>query len=132
MRIATFAAALLSIAPAAFAQAPSSPAAVQKPAAATGSIKPGTYDIELAIGGGVLQGTMELTAIGDSLAAKIAVGDHEPPPVRSIKRTGDQLAISAGTTGIDVVYDLRFDGDAVSGKFSFNGDPGLISGKRRK
>lgn len=131
MRIAPFAAALLLIAPAAFVQAQSPAAAAHKPAAA-GSIRPGTYDIELAIGGGVLKGTLELTAIGDSLAAKIGVGDHAPPPIRSIKRNGTQLAINAGDTGVDVAYDLRFDGDAVTGKFTFNGDPGLISGKRRK
>ena len=117
MRIATFAAALLLIAPAAFAQAPS-PATAHKPVAAGGSIRAGMYDIELAIGGGVLQGTLELTAVGDSLAAKIGVGDHAPPPIKSIKRNGTQLAINAG--------------DAVTGKFTFNGDPGLISGKRRK
>jgi len=39
--------------------------------------------------------------------------------------------IEAGNDGVSVVYDLKFDGDAVAGKFTFNGDPGLVSGKRR-
>lgn len=131
-RTATFAVAalVLSVAPAA-AQATTSPAARSSNSAAK-EIKTGTYDIELAIGGGVLTGTLDISPAGDSLSAKIAVGDHAPPPVRRIKRTGSNLTIEAGGDGVLVLYDLTFDGDAVSGKFTFNGDPGLVSGKRRK
>lgn len=127
IRIATAVATLLLSAPAASAQ---SPAAPPKPAA-TAAIRPGTYDIELAIGGGVLNGTLEIIAVGDSLGAKISVGDHAPPPVRKITRVGTSLTIEAGADGVTVLYDLTFDGDGVGGKFTFNGDPGLITGKRR-
>ena len=135
IRIATFAAALVvgaTAATAAAAQTPATQPATSSNASAARSIRTGTYDIELAIGGGVLAGTLEITPAGDSLTAKVAVGDHEPPPVRKITRAGANLMIEAGGDGIAVVYDLTFDGDAVSGKFSFNGDPGLVSGKRRK
>jgi hypothetical protein len=131
LRTATFAAALVLSATTVSAQAPAT-ATTSKAAATTGTIKPGTYDIELAIGGGVLQGTLEITTVGDSLGARIAVGDHNPPPVRKIKRAGSNLTIEAGDTGVSVNYDLTFDGDAVGGKFTFNGDPGLVTGKRRK
>ena len=130
LRTATLAAAILLGAAVASAQAPAT--ATSKAAATAGTIKPGTYDIELAIGGGIINGTMEITAVGDSLGAKIAVGDHAPPPVRKIKRSGSNLTIEAGDVGVSVNYDLTFDGDAVGGKFTFNGDPGLITGKRRK
>lgn len=130
LRTATIAALVLGAAVAS-AQTPAT-ATSSKAVAATGTIKPGTYDIELAIGGGVLTGTMEITAVGDSLGAKIAVGDHAPPPVRKIKRSGSKLTIEAGDVGVSVNYDLAFDGDAVGGKFTFNGDPGLVTGKRRK
>ena len=110
------------------AQAPASKSAP----ATSAAIRPGTYDIEIAIGGGVLPGTMVLTAIGDSIAAKVSVGDHEPPPVRKITRNGAHLTINLGTDGVDVLYDLDFKDDAVTGKLTFNGDPGLVSGKRRK
>ena len=131
LRTATFAAALLLAATTASAQASSAPATSSK-SATSGAIKPGTYDIELAFGGGVMTGSLEITAVGDSVGAKIAVGDHAPPPVRKISRSGSNLTIEAGDTGITVVYDLAFDGDGVGGKFTFNGDPGLVTGKRRK
>ena len=128
MSAATFAAALLLAASAASAQAPASSAA-SKPA---GAIQPGTYDIELAIGGGTLPGTLELKPAGDSLAAMVKVGDHNPPPVKRITRNGSQLTILAGDEGVNVEYRLTFAGDALTGTFTFNGDPGLVSGKRRK
>jgi hypothetical protein len=128
MRIATFATAFLLIASAASAQSPSTPAAT-KP---TGTIQTGTYDIELAIGGGTLPGTLELKPAGDSLSAFIKVGDHNPPPVTRITRNGSQLTIAAGAEGVNVEYRLTFTGDALTGTFTFNGDPGLVSGKRRK
>ena len=128
MRIATFATAFLLIASAASAQAPSASAAA-KP---TGTIQTGTYDIELAIGGGTLPGTLELKPAGDSLSAVIKVGDHNPPPVTRITRTGSQLTIAAGAEGVNVEYRLAFSGDALTGTFTFNGDPGLVSGKRRR
>ena len=131
LRTATVAAALLLGAAVASAQTPAT-ATSSKAAAAAGTIKPGTYDIELAIGGGVLAGTLEITTVGDSVGAKIAVGDHAPPPVRKLKRSGSNLTIEAGDVGVSVNYDLTFDGDAVGGKFTFNGDPGLVTGKRRK
>ena len=128
MRIATFATAFLLIASAAFAQAPATSASA-KP---TSTIQTGIYDIELAIGGGTLPGTLELKPAGDSLSAVIKVGDHNPPPVTRISRNGSQLTMAAGAEGVNVEYRLTFSGDALTGTFTFNGDPGLVSGKRRK
>ena len=95
------------------------------------TIRPGTYDLEVAFGGGVIQGTLQLTAIGDSLAVKLHVGEHEPP-ARKITRKGAQLVVDAGAEGTHLIYDFQFDGDAVSGSFNLNGDAGLVTGKRRK
>ena len=128
MRIATFATAFLLTASAAFAQAPTSTAGAKQ----AGTIQAGTYDIELAIGGGTLPGTLELKPAGDSLTAVIKVGDHNPPPVTRITRNGPQLTIAAGAEGMNVEYRLTFSGDVLTGTFTFNGDPGLVSGKRRK
>ena len=129
-RIANVAVALLVTAlPLAAASAQSSKSAT---AAAATTIRTGVYDLELATGGGTLQGALELRAIGDSLAAKVHVGDHEAPPVNSLTRTGSHVVMRLGGEGMKVVYDLTFDGDAVSGTFTFNGDPGLVTGKRRK
>ena len=131
LRIVTLAAAVLLAATTASAQAQSAPATSSK-AATSGAIKPGMYDIELAFGGGVMKGSLEITAVGDSVGAKVLVGDHAPPPVRKVKRSGSNLTIEAGDAGVTVVYDLAFDGDGLGGKFTFNGDPGLVTGKRRK
>ena len=132
-RTLSFATALILTASGALAQSTgAASAAASRSATAAGTIKTGTYDIELAIGGGVIIGTLEIAPAGDSVTAKIGVGDHAPPPVRRIKRTGTSLTIEAGDAGVSVIYDLTFDGDAVNGKFTFNGDPGLVTGKRRK
>ena len=40
--------------------------------------------------------------------------------------------IEAGGDGLSVIYDLQFSADAVNGKFTFNGDPGLVFGKLKK
>ncbi|HUQ83288.1 MAG TPA: hypothetical protein VM076_19195 [Gemmatimonadaceae bacterium] len=130
MRFVTFAAALLVVAPAAFAQ--SSGAAVAASKSNTAAIQPGMYDIELAIGGGTLNGTLELKQVGDSLAPTIRVGDHPPPPIKSVMRNGSALDIAAGDAGTNVAYKLKFNGETLSGTFTFNGDPGFVTGKRRK
>ena len=114
-----------------FAIAPVTVAAAQAAKPSSATVKPGTYDLELTMGGGVLGGTLLLTATGDSLTAKLRVGDHEAPPVRSLTRTGSHLALTLGAPGTNVVYQLDFDGDAVKGSFTFNGDPGFVTGKRR-
>jgi hypothetical protein len=105
----------------------------QKPAAnsTSSAIRPGTYDLDVAFGGGILQGTLELTAVGDSLSAKLHVGEHEPP-VRTLTRQGSRLTLNAGVEGMSLVYELKFDDDALSGSFTMNGDKGLVTGKRRK
>jgi len=118
---------------AASAQGSAAPGTTQKTASTTGpsAIRPGTYDLEVAFGGGILQGTLALTAIGDSLTAKLHVGEHEPA-IRTLTRDGSHVVLNAGGDGMSLVYDLKFDGDAVSGSFTFNGDQGLVTGKRRK
>ena len=130
MRFVTFAAAMLFVAPAASAQASGAPAPASK--VTTAAIQPGMYDIELAIGGGTLNGTLELKQVGDSLAPTIRVGDHNPPPITSVTRNGSALDITAGDAGTNVAYKLKFSGETLTGTFTFNGDPGLVSGKRRK
>lgn len=108
------------------AQAPNA-----SPAAGTSAIHPGTYDLEIAFGGGVIKGTLELTAVGDSLTAKLHVGDHEPS-FRSLTRNGSHVVINVGEAGTKIVYDLTFGADAVNGTLTYNGDPGFVTGKRRK
>ena len=99
----------------------------------TGEIKAGVYDLEIAFGGGTMPGLLTVTQVNaDSLTASLKVGDHEPPPVRKIVRRGSTLHLEAGGDGMSVIYDLQFTTDAVNGKFTFNGDPGLVSGKLKK
>lgn len=95
------------------------------------SILPGTYDLELTFGGGTLGGTLVITAAGDSVDAKLLVGEHAPP-IKTVTRKGSQLTLAGTGDGVDVRYDLQFSGDALVGKFNFNGDDGAVTGKRRK
>ena len=98
---------------------------------ASGSIQPGTYDLEITYGGGVMTGTLVVTTVGDSTDAKLLVGDHGPP-IKSVSRQGSQLTLAGAGDGFDVRYDLQFAGDVLTGKFTFNGEPGTLTGRRRK
>ena len=121
--------ALGSLAPAALAQSVSP--APAKSAPASGTISPGTYDLEILYGGGVMPGVLTLTPAGDSLAVNLKVGDHASP-ITSITRRGATLLLGGGGEGFKLSYELRFSGDAVTGTFSFNGETGELAGKRRK
>jgi hypothetical protein len=132
LRIITIATAIVLATTPALAQSQS--AATTKPAAtASGEIKPGAYDLEIAFGGGTMPGLLTIKQVNaDSLTATLKVGEHEPPPLRKLVRHGSSLHLEAGGDGMSVIYDLEFTSDAVNGKFTFNGDPGLVSGKLKK
>ena len=131
LRILTIATAVVLASNAALAQSQS---ATTKPAANTsGEIKAGVYDLEIAFGGGTMPGLLTVKQVNaDSLTATLKVGDHEPPPLRKLVRKGSTLHLEAGGDGLSVIYDLQFASDAVNGKFTFNGDPGIVSGKLKK
>jgi hypothetical protein len=130
LRLTTIAAAIVLAATPVIAQAQSSAA---KPAASPATIKPGVYDLDIAFGGGTMTGLLTIKAVNaDSLTASLQIGDHQPPPVRKLMRNGSALHLEAGGDGVNVIYDLQFTTDTVNGKFTFNGDPGLVSGKLKK
>jgi hypothetical protein len=95
------------------------------------AIQPGTYDLEVVTGGGVVAGTLVLTAIRDSIDAKLHVGEHTPP-ISSITRKGAQLRLAGSGPGLRIVYDFTFSGSAVRGTFEFNEMSGTVTGTRRK
>jgi hypothetical protein len=94
------------------------------------SIRAGTYDLEIVFGGGTLEGKLEIRTSGDSLVAKMNVGDHESP-IRAGERKGNRLALVSASPGVQLHYDLEFSGDAVKGTFTYDGQSGSVSGKRR-
>lgn len=95
-----------------------------------GSIRTGTWDLEVVYGGGTIEGRLELTPSGDSLVAKLFVGDHESP-VKAGKRDGNRLALVSTAPGMDIGYTLEFDADSVTGSFTYDSQPGTVKGKRR-
>ncbi len=92
------------------------------------TIRTGTYNLQIVFGGGVMDGTLTLAQTGDSLTARMKVGDHDSP-VRAGERKGNRLALESSAPGVAVHYDLEFKGDQVTGSFTFNGDKGTVSGK---
>jgi len=98
--------------------------------ASPGGIEPGIYDLEITFGGGILAGTLTLRAQGDSLGVTLLVNDHESP-VRPTGREGSRLVLESSTPGTDIRYQLEFRGAVVTGSFTYNGDPGSVTGKRR-
>lgn len=94
------------------------------------AIRAGTYDLEVAFGGGVMEGTLVITSVGDSIDARLKVGGHDSP-VRPSHREGARLTLE-GTAGAKIRYQLDFKGDEVSGSFTYEGDAGSVTGKRRR
>ena len=130
--IAAVIAAVAFAASASASDAQSSPSTAASPAAGQAStIQPGIYDLEIAVGGGILEGTLKIAMVGDSTDAKLAVGEHAPP-IQLVTRKGSRLTLSGKGEGVDVVYELQFTGEALLGTFTFNGDSGTVTGKRRR
>ena len=98
--------------------------------AQTSPIRTGTYDLEIAFGGGVMAGTLVLTRAGDSLGARLNIGDHDSP-VHPTRPQGPRLVLE-GNPGVQVRYQLDFKGDEVSGSFVYEGQSGTVTGKRRR
>lgn len=98
--------------------------------AQTSTIRTGTYDLEVAFGGGVTAGTLVLTTEGDSLGARLHVGEHDSP-VHPTRPQGTRLILE-GNPGVKVRYQLDFKGDEVSGSFTYEGEAGTVTGKRRR
>jgi hypothetical protein len=98
--------------------------------AQTAPIRTGTYDLEIAFGGGVLKGALTLSKTADSLAAQLQVGDHESP-VHARRPNGNRLVLESNS-GVQVRYQLDFNGDDLSGSFTYEGETGSVTGKRRR
>ena len=98
--------------------------------AAPAAIRAGTYDLEIAFGGGVLEGRLVVELKGDSVGVAVYVGDHQSP-VSVTARDGDALTLESPKGEVALRYLLRFDGDAVSGSFTYDGAEGTLVGKRR-
>jgi hypothetical protein len=120
LRLACAVFAAVSIVPVVHAQ--STPAA---------KIQSGTYDLEITFGGGVLEGTLEVTTAGDSLAVALQVGGHASP-VRLSERKENQLVLESTNPGIEVRYELEFRGETVTGTFIYEGQSGTLTGRRRQ
>jgi hypothetical protein len=123
LRVACTLVAALSWATLASAQGPA-------PSSAAGVIQPGTYDLEITFGGGVLGGRLDISTVGDSLAAKLQVGEHDSP-VRAANRQGARLVLE-GTGSVQVRYQLEFKEETVSGSFNYEGQAGTVTGRLRK
>lgn len=94
------------------------------------TIRTGSYVLEITFGGGVLEGTLDVVAAGDSLAVTLTVGDHVSP-VRAAERRGNRLVLVGTNPGMAIRYELTFDGDRVTGTFSYDGQTGTVTGRRR-
>lgn len=95
------------------------------------SIPSGTYNLEITFGGGVMEGTLVVKTIGDSLAVQLNVGDHVSP-VRAGERRSNRLVLESTSAAVPVRYELTFQKDSsVTGSFTYNGDSGSLTGRRR-
>lgn len=124
---------LLSVAPVAPLALANAQGAAPAPATASrpsSSIRAGTYDLEIIFGGGTLEGTLEVKPAGDSLLTTLFVSGHVSP-VKPTKRQGGRLTLESTTAALPIRYDLEFKGDDVSGTFTYDGQAGSVSGRRR-
>jgi opacity protein-like surface antigen len=116
---------------AAFAVAVATSAAAQDARPATAASIAGTYDLEIIFGGGAIEGKLQLTAVGDSLTVKLDVGDHQSP-VKVGERKGNKLTLVSTSPAMSLKYDLEFGPDTVKGTFDYDGNPGTVTGKRKR
>ena len=84
----------------------------------------------MAFGDGVTPGTLVITTEGDSLGARLHVGEHDSP-VHPTRPQGSRLILE-GNPGVKIRYQLDFKGDEVSGSFTYEGEVGTVTGKRRR
>jgi hypothetical protein len=115
-------------APGAIAQSGSATPAKASPAD-TG-IQAGTYELSVTYGGGLLEATLEIAYVRDSLTAVLKLGDHESP-VKPGARRGNRLTLEPKSPAVNVRYELEFSGANVKGTFTYQGEPGNVTGKRR-
>jgi hypothetical protein len=111
--------ALLTLAPTLRAQAAPTPRSIQA----------GTYQLAITFGGGIMPGTLTISYVRDSLRAGMVVGEHESP-VKLSTQKGNTLVLDAASPAVRIRYDLAFRGDSVSGTFVYEGQSGLVAGKR--
>ena len=94
-------------------------------------VRTGTYDLTLVFGGGNLPATLDIGYKGDTVTATLKLSEHQSP-VRAGKRTGNKLTLEPTSPAMDVRYELEFNADDVKGTFTFNGQDGTLTGKRRR
>ena len=101
------------------------------PAASHGApaIRPGTYDLAITFGGGVIPGSLKIGYVKDSLTAGVIVGEHESP-VKPGAQKGNTLVLEPASPGVKIRYELAFRGDSVTGTFEYEGQAGSVAGRR--
>lgn len=125
LRAACVLATFLCATPVLHAQA--SPAAGHPVQART--IQAGTYDLSITFGGGVIPGSLTIGYTRDSLTAGVIVGEHESP-VRPGAQKGNSLVLEGTSPAVKIRYELSFRGDSVTGTFVYEGQSGVVAGRR--
>ena len=101
------------------------------PARPAGTIQPGTYDLAITFGGGIMEGELQIASVrGDSVAMLLKVGGHDSP-VRATQRRGNRLVLESTVPGMTIRYDLEFRADSVVGPFRYGDGEGSVAGRRR-
>ena len=124
LRAAAALAAFVCATPALHAQASPAAHGAQGPV-----IKPGMYELAITFGGGVIPGSLKIGYVKDSLTAGVIVGEHESP-VKPGAQKGSNLVLEAASPAVKIRYELFFRGDSVTGTFQYDGQAGLVAGKR--
>lgn len=94
-------------------------------------IRAGVWDLAIVFGGGDLEATLDISYRGDTITAALKLGDHDSP-VRAGKQTGSKLTLEPTSPSMDVRYELEFSADEVKGSFTYQGETGQLTGKRRR
>lgn len=101
-----------------------------QPARPAGNVTPGTYILEIAFGGGILEGVLTVPVAKDSASLVMMVGGHQSP-VQQTKRQGNLLVLDNKTPDQQFHFELTFDGESVKGAFTFGDGGGTVTGRRR-
>jgi len=110
------------------APAVSAPAPTPAPAPASAA---GLYDFTTVVQGDQVTGTITIVAEGDRYSGTIATSATPEIPISSVTMEGQVINVTATSPDGEVVMQLTMQGQEFTGTWSYAGQSGTMTGRKR-
>lgn len=118
--------------PAAVAPAAAATAAPSAPAPAAALNPVGTYEFSTSAQGTDVSGTIVISSVEGRYAGSVVTSATPEAPIKSVSVAGQVITVVIPTPdGSEGVLEMRMDGVAFTGSWSYGGMNGTLSGRRR-